>query len=172
MRLGDLIGWSGRRWLVQKIDRQTRTAILYDGYQTEQVPDDHETRKPEECQVIANPADDWPLIMLAAKPKLGRLLKITRPQMTGGEIELVWLQDWVIYEPMQPGGALFINPMVTLRQGDMALAAYDRGKVRVQIPRDFLSTAEKRARAAAPEPVTRISVYDRLRRNEFTDDDD
>jgi hypothetical protein len=175
VRLGDLIDWTGRRWIVRRHERPTRTAILHDGERTtEIVPDDLDTTKPDECQVVCNPSDDWPFVAIAQRPKLGRLVRIARPQGASGEtIDLVLFRDWVVADPTQPGGALFFSPMLNLRLGDTLLAVYEKGRARIQIPREFLSTAEKMARAAAPPPeAPRISVYDRLRRNEFADDDD
>ena len=174
MRLGDLIFYGGRRWIVRRIERPTRTAILHDGDRTsETIPDDLDKTQADQCQVIANPADDWPVVTMTARPKFGRLKKIGRPALQGPVTELVLFQDWVVADPTQTGAAIFFNPMLNLRHGDLLLATYERGTARVQIPREFLSTAEKMARAAAPAPEPpRLSVYDRLRRNEFANNDD
>jgi hypothetical protein len=174
VRLGDLIEWSGHRWVVRLIERPTRTAIVHDGERaSETIPDDLDKTKPDECQVIANPANEWPFVSLAQRPKFGRLVKVSRPTLQGTVADLVRFQDWVVADATQPGSAIFFNPMLALRTGDLLLATYERGTARVQIPRDFLSTAEKMARAAAPPPEPpRLSVYDRLRRNDFADDDE
>ncbi len=175
MRLGDLIEYAGRRWIVRRHERGTRTAILHDGDRTtDTVPDDLNTTKPNQCQVVANPPDDWPFVTLTQRPKFGRLLRVSRPTGSGGGVaDLVLLQDWVVADPTQPGGAVFFNPALHLSLGDQLLAVYERGRARIQIPREFLSTSEKMTRAAAPPPEPpRISVYDRLRRNDFADNDD
>jgi hypothetical protein len=172
VRLGDLIEWGGQRWIVRRMERATRTAIICDiGQRSEVLPDNLDTTKPGECQIIANPSDDWPFVTLAQRPKYGKLLRIARPDLGGAATDLVALQDWVMTEPTQPGGALFFNPMLNLRTGDMLLAIYERGRGRVQIPREFLSTAGKKARAEAPpDEAPRLSVYDRLKRNDYEDD--
>lgn len=174
MRLGDLIDWAGHRWIVRRIERATRTAIVHDGEQTsETIPDDLDKTKPEECQVVANPANDWPFVSLAQRPKFGRLLKVSRPSLQGTVTDLAPYREWVVADPAQPGSAIFFSPLLNLQTGDLLLATYERGSARVQIPREFLSTAEKMARAAAPPPeAPKLSVYDRLRRNDYADDDD
>lgn len=183
MRLGDLVDWGGRRWIVRRHERGTRTVILHDGDQTEVLPDDLDKTKSEECQVIANPPNDWPFVAIMQRPKFGRLLNVARPEMVrpnssvshaqGQVTNLIHLQDWVVADPTQPGGALFFNPLLNLQLGDLLLGIYERGRARIQIPREFLSTREKIARVTAPSPEPpRISVYDRLRRNEFADDDE
>lgn len=174
MRLGDLIDWAGRRWLVRNIERGTRIAIVIDAEGTvETVPDDLDKTKPKECQVVANPSNDWPFVPMTPRPKFGRLIKVGRPTVQGPVTDLARLFDWTVADPTQPGAAIFFNPILNLHLGDLLLATYERGQARVQIPREFLSTAGKMARANAPaEERPRISVYDRLRRNEFADADD
>jgi hypothetical protein len=173
MRLGDLIDWAGRRWVVRRIERSTRTAILHDGERTsETVPDDLDKVKPEDCRVVCNPPDDWPFVAITQRPKLGRVVRIAKPQGANGETsDLVAFQDWVVADPAQPGGAIFFNPTLNLRLGDMLVAIYERGRARIQIPRDFLSTSEKVARSTVSSEAPRLSVYDRLRRNDFADDE-
>lgn len=177
MRLGDLIEWGGRRWVVRRIERETRTAIIHDGDRTSDVvPDDLEKTKPALCRVVCNPSDEWPFVAITQRPKFGRLLRVSRPVGASGDVlDLGLLQDWLVADPTQPGGALFFNPALNLHLGDQLLATYEHGRARIQIPREFLSTAEKIARAAAeaqPAEPRRISVYERLRRNAFADDDD
>jgi hypothetical protein len=174
MRLGDVVEWGGHRWIVRRIERHTRTAILNSGELTnETVPDDLDKTKPTLCQVISNPPQDWPFVAITQRPKFGRLLRITRPSLAGTTAELVAFHDWVVADPIQPGGAIFLNPSLNLRHGDQLLAVYERGNARIQIPREFLSTSQRVARATAPEEeAPRISVYDRLRRNDFADDED
>src|SRR5271155_5346232 len=138
MRLGDLIEWGGQRWIVRRVERSTRTAIIHDGDRGDVIPDDLDKRKPEECAVIANPGEDWPFATIAQRPKFGRLLQVLRPQLQGEPIELLRFRDWAIPEPTQAGGALFFNPLLGLGLGDMLLAVYERGRGRVQIPREFL----------------------------------
>ncbi len=173
MQLGDLIDWGGRRWIVRRLERQTRTAIIHDGDRSsDTIPDNLDKTKPEECQVVANPPDDWPFVTLVQRPKFGRLKGIGRPHGQGEMTDLVCFQDWVMADPAQPGGAVFLNPLLNLQLGDLLLAIYERGRARIPITREFLSTSEKKARAAAPPPeAPRISIYDRLRRNEFADDE-
>jgi hypothetical protein len=172
MRLGDVIEWGGRRWIVRRLELATRTAIVDDGETGETLPDDLDKRKPDECRVIANPPDDWPFVTILQRPKFGRLLKLSRPISSTEITDLLRFDHWVVADPMQPGGALFFNPLLNLRHGDLLLATYERGRARVQIPRGFLSTKDRKARAETPEEPPKISVYDRLRRNEFSDDDD
>lgn len=174
MRLGDLIDWTGKRWIVRRIERPTKTAIIHDGERTtETLPDDLDQTNPNECQIVANPPDDWPVVTIAQRPKFGRLLRVSRPQLSGAVTDLVRLQEWVVPDPMQPGAAIFFNPLLNLRTGDLLLATYERGIARVQIPRDFLSAHQKMERAnTPPPPAERLSVYDRLRHNPYADDDE
>ena len=172
MRLGDLVEWGGQRWIVRRVERDTRICILHDGKNVETIPDDLDKLKPGICQVIANPPNDWPNVSLTSRPKFGRIVNVQQPTL-GGTHNLEPLHDWMVADPLQPGGAIFFNPILRLKYGDQLLAIYERGRARIEIPREFLSTAQRIAKAQAPEPEPRkISVYDRLRRNEFADDDE
>lgn len=171
MRLGDLIEWGGRRWIVRRVERQTRTAIVHDGGQdVETIADDLDESKPEECRIIANPSETWPFVAIPQRTKLGNLLSVSRPLVNGAVIPLVRFQDWLIADPMQPGGAVFFNPALGLRLGDVLVATYQRGGGRIQIPRDFLSAAQVKERSEKAD-VPQLNVYDRLRYNPYEDDD-
>lgn len=172
MRIGDLIEWEKKRWIVRALERSTRTVIISDSdARSEVIPDDLDKRKPEECALIANPADDWPLVAVVMKPKFGRLLKLVHPVMGREPRQLVPFEDWVVADAAQTGGAIFFNPILGLRLGDILVATYERGTSRVTIPREFLSTREKITRANTPAEPPKVSVYDRLRRNVYRDDD-
>jgi hypothetical protein len=173
MRMGDLIEWSGKRWLVRKLERETKTAIIVDADRVSDViPNDLEKAKPEECKVICNPSDQWPYVAVAQKPKSGALRVIARPDMTSTTATVLRLfYDWVMADTSQPGGAIFFNPDLGLRHGDVLLATYQKGALRITIPREFLSTQERIARATSPREVPRRSFYDRLKQNVYDDDE-
>lgn len=155
------------------MERDNLIAIIDGEDGSDTIPDNLDKIKPNACQIIANPPNDWPNATLAQRPKFGRLVGISRPSLDGATNELRRFYDWVVANPLQPGGSVFFNPFLGLRHGDQLLAVYERGKSRIEIPRDFLSTAQKIARASAPEAEPRrISVYDRLRHNTFADTDD
>ena len=148
--------------------------VVHDGKHAETIPDNWDRIKPDLVQVLANPPKDWPNAYIPQRPKFGKLVSVTRPGLNGTSTDLVPLLDWAVAEPSQAGGAVFFNPSLRLKYGDQLLAVYERGSMRIEIPREFLSTAQKITRAAAPPPAPRkISVYERLRQpNPFVNTDD
>jgi hypothetical protein len=171
VRLGDLIAWGGRLWIVRKLENGTRTAIIHDGRTSETIPNDAEVQQPEACQVIANPPDDWPFVAIKQRPELGRLLRITQPSLMGDEATLTVFHDWAVVDLLQPT-AVFFNPALGLRHGNYLLACYEKGTCRLQIPREFLSTQGRKARSKASEAAPRLTNYERLRLNPFADADE
>jgi hypothetical protein len=177
VRIGDLIEWAGKRWVIIRMERPTRSAIVADNESNhDAIPDNLDKIEPGECRVIAN-IEDWPYCSVAARPRFRRLISVVRPDAQGdGSVALVSFKDWLVSDPGQAGGAIFFNPNLGLRHGDRLVANYQAGTARLQIPREFLSTSQKRARAEAEvqnqiEPQRR-SLYERLRTNEFADPDD
>ena len=177
MRLGDLIEWSGQRWIVRRIERPTRTALIYNGGRfSETIPDDLDKKDDGKCRVVANPPDEWPFVTVTQRPRAGRLLRVERPSINGERQVLVAYHDWVVADPTQPGGAIFLNPSLQLRQGETLLVAYETGSTRSVIPRNFQSTVEKAAKGNVVEDAPKMSIYDHIRRNvrigQDEDDDD
>jgi len=177
MRLGDLIEWGGQRWIVRRIERQTRTAIICNsGRFSETIPDDLDKTNASQCLVVANPPDDWPFVTVTQRPRSGSLLRVEKPSVDGVSQILVRYHDWVVADPTQSGGAIFLNPSLRLQQGETLLVTYERGSMRSVIPREFLSTAEKTARNNVVVERPKLSIYDHIRRNvrlgKDEDDDD
>ena len=137
---------------------------------SETIADDLDEREPEVCQVIANPPETWPFVVVPQRTKLGRLLTVSRPFVNGPVLPLARFHDWLIADPMQPGGAVFFNPALGLRLGDILVASYQHGSGRIRIPRDFLSAAQVKERSEREEEAPQLNVYDRLRYNPYEED--
>jgi hypothetical protein len=69
VRIGDLIEWAGKRWVVLRMERSTRSAIIVDNKSNhDSIPDSLDKLEPDECRVLAN-VEDWPYFSVAAHPR-------------------------------------------------------------------------------------------------------
>jgi len=176
LKVGDLVIWSGARWLVKSIERQTKSAVL-------SPPDNHPTQRPEvvamnldvtspkACVVVGNPLTDWPFVVAKPKRTLGRLVSVLRPTRDR-EVLLQPLIDWVIQDTRQIGGSIFLNPALRLRIGEVLVAVYEKGRMNIDIHRNFGTTRERVARATPPPDLGPRTSYDRLLESDFDDEDE
>lgn len=168
MRVGDLVEWQNQRWLVRSTDREMRMARMVDVRDTVvDIPDDLPV---SECHVLDHPSETWPFITLAARPKMGRLDHLERPSLRGDPGILQAFYDWVVSDSLQVGGAVFLNPAIGLRIGDVLVAVYEKGRARVSVTAEF-GTARQRQANAAPKDIQKRSAYDRLLKGDFDDDE-
>ncbi len=170
MESGDLLEWRGARWLVRRIDGQTRTAFLVSATGDDEVLGADEG--PPTCQVICNPAKTWPFVTLPSRKT--RLIGVSRLGIQDHsslrrdhrEVPLTRLTDWVKADDLQQGGALFLNPALRLVYRDRLIALYEDRRLPIEIPRDFRPVAQKipirKAQSERPK-----SLYDHV-----MDDDD
>jgi len=164
MRVGDLVEHEGRRWVVLSYDRVLRLNMLLDqaGVRKE-VPDES-----PDAQVIANPTLEWPTLTAAIKSGAGPFVKLVVPGLPGGstpERVLVPWVDWVQSDPGRDGGSLFINPTARLNPGMTLIATHRNGAlVRVSVPRNYGTVAQRRARveAQAPPPPEIVTRFNRI----------
>jgi len=157
---GDLFEFEGLRCIVERIDRNTRLAVLrrcQDG-KSISVPDDLDVK------VLANPMAEWSTLTSPLKRKSGPLISIERP-ITGRvkpQILTQWV-DWVPADPAQEGGSLFFAPHVRLRVGDFLLGTHKSGmQVRIIIPATFGTVTQKTSRSAPRKLKKEATIYDRM----------
>ena len=165
MKRGDLVDFQGRTWLVQMCDpRRLRIAQLLaaDGTPLEVAHDIDKTDAT--FRVLANPSADWPFVTTPEKPRWGKVKQICR--ITGSQlVPLTPVADWVLAEPLRCGGALFLNPALGLKPGDILQVQYDKPgqAVNVNLSPTFGTIERRKAQAVTPKvkrgPAT---SYDRL----------
>ena len=151
MEVGDVVEYQASRWRVYKADRQVRTLTLRreDGF-LEEVEDDH-----PDLKRLFSPSK-WPFVTAPLHPSAGRISKVYRPR--GLDLnELRPLVDWVLSDPVRPGGAIFMSPRLRLSRGDTLLIEHVSGKrTRVVISEGFgsMELRRKRKEKAVEEPRT------------------
>ena len=172
MKLGDLVTHLDRHWIVNRYDsKRTRLATLLaaDGTQME-IP--HDLDASGGLVVIANPAEQWPFVVMPEKAGY-RLYSI---QFRGVFIEEV--TGWVASDPTRAGGPVFFAPDTRLRYGEMLLVRYvgvNRravSNIRVDIPRDFGTVQQRVAKAAKPKPaLVEKNAFTRILDDDLIGDD-
>ena len=171
MNQGDLIDWNGERWLVQKTERATKSSILINirGVR-EVIPQTLDETAPDTCKVIGNPTTEWPFVILQMTNRHGRMGDVFLPE---GETRrcLIPFYDWIRIDPLQIGGALFLNPALGIGNGHILLIKCQRGELNIRIPKSFGSTNQRMERAAAEAMAAPRTVYDRLLGDDFDEDD-
>jgi hypothetical protein len=168
MKLGDLVEHEGKRWVVLSYDRVLRLNLLLDqaGIRKE-VPDEA-----PDATVIANPTLEWPTLTAAIKPGAGPFVKLAVPGLPGNQERVLtpWV-DWVQSNPGRDGGSLFVNPAARLNPGMVLIATHRNGAlVRVSVPRNYGTVAQRRARAAIQNPPPPTEPVNRF--NRILDDED
>jgi len=166
VKRGDLVFFQGRTWLVQMYDpRRLRVAQLLaaDGAALE-VACDLDKTDPT-FLVLSNPSADWPFVTVPEKPRWGRVREVSRI-LNRQLLPLTPIADWVLAEPMRCGGALFLNPALSLKPGDILQVGYEKSESRsnVGISPTFGTVTHRKAVAAAAPKVKKgpASSYDRL----------
>jgi hypothetical protein len=168
MRIGNLVEFQDRRWLVTG----KRTGLLcllraWDGTEVE-VPELADKDVTFGLKVAAQ-AQAWPFLTAPMRVKEGPVIRVTLMR-TGQQRELQPLVDWAPASPYQPGGALFFNPALRLQRSEVLIAIRQRGKMdRLVVSTGFGTLKQRQQRASlANQPPPKVSVYDHL----LADDED
>jgi hypothetical protein len=165
MNVGDLAIYEGDRWITIRVNSETRMALLINqaGRRVE-VPDTIEEDTPDALEVVANPAANWPLVAFPTKRGTGPILSISMPGPVQSTDLATWA-DWVPADPVREGGALYFNPELRLRPGEVLLATFKNGsKGRITIPRSF-GTVQQRIVASQTAPAKMLPPEERTRFN-------
>jgi hypothetical protein len=170
MKIGDLVTYAGHRWKVAVRNSQYRTCTLArpDGPSVE-VPDDMDYRplpdRPK-LEVICHLATEWPFIAAPVRPRSGPVVKITRRRQ-----DLMVMYDWVPSDFLRPGGSIFLNPELHLRQGEVLAATHqDKSLSRMVVTATFGTIKRRIAQQNKPKSAPRVrTVYDHLMDDPFED---
>jgi hypothetical protein len=165
IKVGDLIQWQSKRWLVYKVDPDTATAFVESQDNERQI-----LGTEADCPVLCNPPNDWPGVTIP--PRKGRLLRIQRAALTG-PVSLSWLFDWAKMDEFQMGGTLYLNPELYLEYGDRLILCQRNNagtqlSFPVEIPRDFqpFSQKKKARDQIAMEKRATADLYDHVRNDD------
>jgi len=178
MQVGDIIELHGSgpedRYRVLQHERMTRTykVIQWSTGTLMEVADDMDATD-DQCQVVCNPAADWPFVATKVRPtRIGPVISVLR---SSENRLLIPMQDWAPTDQLKAGGALFFSPDLRLRQGEVLVATHREGTMtRIAITKAFGSVKLRRKRAERarkpPEPPT---AFDRiLQEDTYPDEDD
>jgi len=177
MQVGDIIDLDGAgpesRYRVLQYEALTRTykVIQWGTGSIREIPDDLETSD-EKCKVICNPASDWPFVVTKVRStRVGPVVSVLRSSQNR---QLIPMQDWAPTDQLKAGGALFFNPALRLRRGEILVATHRDGSVaRITITKAFGTVDLRRRRAelahTPPEPPT---AFDRILQVDSFEDND
>jgi hypothetical protein len=163
MKVGDLLEYETRRWLVRKVEKRQHVAVIEGESGVRTIPDDFESQKDSGCTYIANPVSDWPTIAVPIRRGSGPILSFEQPRLNRRTLVFHRWIDWVPADPGQEGGSVFFNPDLHLKIGDFLLAKHKSGAVnRVTVPVAFGTVNQRKARLAPKTRTDSPTVYDRL----------
>lgn len=163
MQIGDLVSLEKMRWQVESQQDDLFIIRAWDGQTREVHPKDLGVK------VVTHPPTRWPFILVPVRVKDGPVVKLTIVRENK-----VWifepLIDWVPADRIRAGGAIFINPSVQLKTGEIVVAHHKSNRLaRVAITPSFGSVAQRQARAQKPKPEVR-SVYERVMDDDLFDE--
>lgn len=164
MEIGDIVLYQERRWRVHRYDKMTRTVFLLDqnGKETE-LADRLDKTDPDTVKFLANPGKTWKVLTAPVKNNAGPFVRLIIPGPLGRrEHELVPWKDWIPSDPFRDGGSVFIRPGAKVQPYAIAIFTHRNGStVRVTIPANFTTVAQKRAPPPPPPPPpTRFTMMD------------
>ena len=178
MQVGDIIelpdSVPDNRFRVLQHERMTRTykVIQWGTNVLSEIADDLDTTD-ERCKVLYNPANEWPFVATKVRPtRIGPVVTVLR---SSENRLLAPMDDWAPTDQLKAGGALFFNPALQLRQGEILVAQHRDGtKTRITITRAFGSVKLRRRRAElARQPKVPQTAFDRiLQEDSFQDEDE
>lgn len=162
--IGDVVRHKGSVWKVSARNRDFGTLTLVDAdLKRDEVPSD------QDLEVLYS-TTGWPFVAIPTKSfKEGRIVLIGHGSRT-----LHLLLDWVPSDMTRTGGALFLNPALGLKAGDVLVARHEKGTIsRITITKAFGSIQDRGKRKKRPwKPRPPSTIYDRLTgHNPFEDDD-
>ena len=174
MIVGDLVAYDGKRWLVSKVDRPLKVALLSilsdDSGQKSEVPLEWENPPESKLSVIANPTETWPFITVVGKKWAGPLLQIEQPRPRRHIRILHRGTDWVPVDPSQEGGVIFFDPALKLKIGDFLVGTHRSGAIiRMTVPPTFGTVLARVARSAQ---VKKVEEGPKSSFNRILDEDD
>jgi hypothetical protein len=163
MNVGDIVLYQGARWKVVSHEPSFRTCQLvqFNGTKVE-VPDD------EDLKVLFNPAKSWPFVAGPVHARSGPLIGVLR-----GALSLGPLVDWVPSDFLRPGGSIFFNPELRLRQGEILVGLHKDGtRSRISITKAFGTVRLRKHRVANPlKAKGPKSSFDRLMSDDLFNED-
>lgn len=169
MKVGDIVLYNETRWKVLSHSVSFRTCQLASLAGTKsEVPDDLETGEDPPLRVLSNPAEQWPFVICSAT-RGGPVKGVTR-----GDVGLSPMEDWVPSDFVRPSGAIFFNPRLRLRVGEILTAVHAEGlRTRLTVTKTFGTLARRQVRAKEPVRVQgpRSSI-DRLLGPSILDEDE
>lgn len=169
MKIGDIVLYQETRWKVVSHSSEFRTCqlVAFNGSKVE-VPDDHDAGETAEVRVIYNPAEQWPFLVCGAT-RGGPLTSVTRANMG-----LRPMEDWVPSDFLRPNGAIFFNPQLRLRVGEILSGVHlDGTRSRLTVTRAFGTVARRKVQAQDPVKVQGpLSSIDRLLGSSILDEDE
>jgi len=169
MKIGDVVQYGDSRWKVLSFSRELRlfTLMNLEGSKVE-VPDDSDTGDKPILSVLSNPADSWPFAIAKMSQQSGPVIEIRR-----GARVLSPMIDWVPSDFIRPGGAIFFNPYLRLKTGEILAVQHKSGRLsRITITKAFGTVQRKKARATKAVPKPMPSSYDRILDGKMFGDDD
>lgn len=169
MKVGDIVLYQDARWKVVRHSASFRTCqlIAFDGRKQE-VPDDLETGELAELRVLYHPPEQWPFAVCGAV-RGGPLRSIAR-----GNVGLSPMEDWVPSDFLRPNGAIFFNPKLKLRVGEILVGIHQDGsRSRITVTKAFGTLQRRKIRAREPAKVKGpLSSIDRLLSSNLLDEDE
>lgn len=159
-KIGDIVLYRDARWKVSSHSTSFRTCQLvqFSGEKLEVADDD------PALEVLFHPATSWPFVAGPVHARSGPLVSVKR-----GEIGLAPLVDWVPSDFLRPGGSVFFNPSLRLRNGEILVGIHANGaRSRITITKAFGTVRTRQHRKANPPKLSGPrSSFDRL----MNDDD-
>lgn len=159
MKVGDIVDYRSLLWKVSSRNKDFGTFVLVSfGTERVEVPAD-------EVIDVVHSTVDWPFI--AAPPKSFRMGRFVAIKRNG--TALTPFLDWVPSDIFRAGGAVFFNPGLGLKYGDVLVGVHENGGTsRLTVTRAFGSAVQRKKRKTHPwKPPAPKTVYDRL----MSDDD-
>jgi len=169
MKVGDIVLYQEARWKVIGHSDSFRTCqlVAFDNRKLE-VPDDLELGDTPELRVLYHPPAQWPFA-ICGTTRGGPLKSVAR-----GNVGLSPMEDWVPSDFLRANGAIFFNPKLRLRVGEILVGVHqDDTRSRITITKAFGTLNRRKARAQDPVKVRGpLSSLDRLLNSDILDEDE
>jgi hypothetical protein len=167
MKVGDIVLYQETRWKVVGHSTSFRTVqlVAFDGRKNE-IPDDLD--QSPELRVLYHPPTQWPFAVCSAT-RGGPLRSMAR-----GNVGLSPMEDWVPSDFLRANGAVFFNPSLRLRHGEVLVGVHQDGtRSRIAVTKSF-GTVQRRTKLARDPAKVRgpLSSIDRLLNSSLLDEDE
>lgn len=161
MKVGDVVEYQKVLYRVLRANRLVHAMVLAPwGSDNIEVADND-----PEVKELHNPADKWPVAIVMLKHRAGPMREVMRRGKA-----LTPLLEWMPGDPFRPGGAIFLNPDLHLKRGEVLTVRHQDGTTsRVSISAGFGTVAQKR-KGILKKPKLKPNAFDRIWAGE--DDDD